>query len=196
MMPPGFAIDIDDTLARTALQCTALTLERFGHPKKYSAEKLIQLYDQPGKVPEWDTPQIQEHIASLLQDLSFLRTVPVAEGAVSALQKLPVACYISSRFLEALVITNEWLSTHGFPPAPVILRKTETVSPHWKITYLKKHMPMCLGLIDDSPGAFPLTSDIPSFPLYWFDRYSRPPHPNPHVKKVTDWQQVYNINIK
>jgi hypothetical protein len=190
MTHTGFAVDIDDTIAQTALRVSELTLERFGHPKKYSAKKLIELYDQPGKVPEWDTPQIQEHIASLLQDFSFLGSIPAAHEAVSALHTLPVACYISSRFQETLNTTTQWLARHDFPTAPVILRNTETVSPQWKIAYLKKHLPNCLGLIDDSPGAFPPTADEIPFPLYWFNRYNRPPHPNLTVQMFSRWTEL------
>src|SRR5690554_2508429 len=126
----GLAIDIDDTLAETAVSCFTVIAEKYGIPEGMSLEKLVRQYRQPGQVPVWQTKEIQATIRSVLEDRDWLGQLPVVKGASQAVQYLhryrPVAVYISSRFSRYQTLTQEWLDRHGFPPAPVTLRHPAT----------------------------------------------------------------------
>lgn len=191
----GIALDIDDTLAETALTCIQFAKKEFGIPQELSAEKITQLYDQPGNVPEWQTASIQGWIARLLHTTQFLETIPPVAGAVETISSLhtqfPVAVYITSRTTPLKDVTVQWLLDHGFPKAPVITRDKSQKDVDWKIQLLAKEYPGTAAFIDNDKESFAQPSAHAfTGTLLWFDRYQRGTPPNTAVIPFHTWKEV------
>ena len=140
------AIDLDDTICETSKTLLEiLTVDQL-HP-------VVGLTDL-------QTPEIQSHVATLLNSTEFLSKLPEVKHAkhslMSIVKKHQIGCYISSRLANHLNVTQSWLIDHQFPAAPLLLRSPEEFRPNWKIHWLLKNnlADRQTLIIDDSPDAF------------------------------------------
>ncbi len=154
----GLILDIDDTLAETALSCIERIKEKYHH--NLTAEEIVEKHFQPGNVPEWGGDELQKEIARILNDKDFLLNLPPVVAARSSIekisQKFPVLFYLTSRVPDFLDVTFEWLKKNGFPEVKIVTREPSVVNPQWKIKYLIQSKLDQNIFIDDNPDAFRL----------------------------------------
>lgn len=198
MTKTGWAVDIDDTLAETALRCIEVVGEKFGFPEGLTAEQVLNMYHQPGAVPVWQTSEIQDLVRQRLQDPEWLLEVAEVPSAVKVLQKLqaeiPVSCYVTSRLSDLQAVTETWLHRHGFPSARVVTRTTQT-RPDWKLEFLANEYPLSYGLIDNELGFLPIKATPYQGRLFWFNR-SQAPTTNSDLVEFSDWLQLEEILLQ
>jgi len=196
MSEQGLAIDIDDTLADTAVACFQVIYEKYGQLTDKSLTELIAQYRQPGSVPAWQTIQIQTLIRNTIEDPDWLSQVPPIESAATVIQRLsttvPVSLYISSRLTHHQSVTEKWLLAHGFPLAPVKLRTIDETRPNWKLAFLAAMYPDTYGLIDNELGFLPVEKHEYRGRLLWFNRYHTPTL-HPQLLEFSDWQSIGQI---
>jgi hypothetical protein len=151
--PFGLAIDIDDTIVDTSVACARLLWEEYPLAAFETPMIALQEYGFVDGVPEWKESSPQRIISSALSDPKFLMSLPPildAQWGVNKIsQKIPVACYLTSRLPFAKELTIQWLATYGFPEAPVICRLDHVRDKDWKVRYLQDRLPDTAGLIDN-----------------------------------------------
>jgi uncharacterized HAD superfamily protein len=135
-----FYVDIDDTIVDTALQVIESVLSKFPMASKTSALDLTQKYWQPSHVPEFQKPEIIDYVNSCLTSADFIRQLKPRTGAVEEIKQLAeignIAAYISSRSHKLQTVSEDWLTSQGFPAAQVVLREDSDTNPAWKLEYI------------------------------------------------------------
>lgn len=195
--PQGVVVDIDDTLAESALSCAEAILNEFPDSTSRTARSLIEQYRQPGAVPFWQQSEIQKRIAWYFNNDAFIRSLTVIEGAVEGIKSLTrseqLAFYITSRPQSLQTVTQEWLEEQGFSQAPVLTRDPLVTDPDWKLQYLVEHFPNMSAIIDDSWQ--PLVANNPGFKgkMIFFERYGEQLDDVERIHWVQSWQEVEEI---
>lgn len=189
------AIDIDDTLADTAYTIMAQMSQKFGVPEEIeNIQELMRVYFQPGEVTYWHQPSASEWLFKTYNDPLFIGKLPVIPEAVYGVNQLltsyQIDCYITSRPPHLYDASKAWISLHGFPEAPVVVRPLLESRPNWKLRFLSTRQTPVWGLIDDDPQAFlkpPLKS--PQH-LYWFNRFWRKTSLINNLSVATSWPEL------
>lgn len=189
----GLCVDIDDTIADTALTIAQKVGERFGFPEQKTAMELMKTDDQPGNVQAWQTPLVSEFLKEVLNDPEVLLALPPIEGAVNALSEIttvvPLCCYISSRLEEHREVTQAWLKANGFPEGKLILRDHQEQRKDWKLYHLADTVPNSFGLIDNEKDI--CFSQVPyAGHRFWFDRNQTSTILSSSIISIRDWTQM------
>lgn len=189
----GLCVDIDDTVADTAVTVARIVGTRFGFPQQMTASDLMRSDDQPGHVRAWQNPEVTGFLERLLGNSDFLRTLPCIPEANSALcdiaHQLPICCYISSRSVDHLHTTTLWLADHEFPKAPVVLRDPLEQRVDWKLDVLLTQFPESFGLIDNEKAL--CFSKIPyKGRRFWFDRYDTRAVLSSSIISISSWRAM------
>ncbi len=154
-----FYVDIDDTIVDTALQVIESVLNKFPMASKSSARELAYRFQQPASVPEFQQPEILDHINSCLNSADFIRKLRPKQYAATEIKKLTmlgkVTAYISLRSDKLQTVTEQWLVEHEFPQAKVALRQQSDSNPVWKFDYILSEtenptLPKTTVLIEDN----------------------------------------------
>lgn len=190
------ALDIDDTLTQTARHTIGLAKKEFGH--SLSVDELLSTYGQPGDVPEWQTPTIENWLKAHLGSAEYLSTVPVMAGAVEVLTSLsttfPVVCYITSRQHYTRQKTEDWLQRHAFPSGQLITRDANVKDIGWKLRALVAEFPQPPVLIDDLLGFIP-PAELQLYPssLLWFNAFGKINAASEFTTSVRNWQEISRL---
>ncbi len=189
-----FAVDIDDTLAETALHLMERMREQFGHD--LSPQDLRHTYHQPGLVPQWQTPHHQHVMAAWFNNRELLLNLKPVDQAQTVLSRLSareaIVCYITSRQHELRETTQQWLATHAFPKAPLITRNEHERRVDWKIRLLRRDVPQVTHLIDDALTATPPVET--KVRLVWLNRcHQAPESVPPGVIEVSSWAEIERL---
>jgi len=185
-------LDIDDTLAETALTAISIMREKFNHPD--SVWELLTKYEQPGNVPEWQTLEAQEFLLETMHSEEFLLNLPRVPDSLEVIEKLsvdfPVKFYMTSRFTKLENLTKDWLKKNNFPTKNIIFREHSNTDDAWKLKYLNKS--------GDENGIF-IDNHLPSFgtniekyngKLIWLNRYNE--QTGLKVVSLNSWQSIYD----
>jgi len=155
----GIALDIDETLCATNHFWIESLTERFGNPHGLSREEIVVRYRYTQNVPFWQESEALEWMEHARTSDELQEKLPLTEDAnhiVNELQKVvPISAYITARPEEVRNGTQRWLTQHGFPKAPLIMRPsgaTYTDGNKWKAGVLAVLYPKVWGIIDDNPG--------------------------------------------
>lgn len=164
----GIALDIDETLSATNRFWITMLAERFGNPENLSHDEIIARYRYTQHVPFWQTPEALAWMEGARNSDEIQEALPLIENAnhvVNQLQKVvPIAAYITARPERVRGGTLTWLSRHGFPDAPLLMRPEgldykDGNSGKWKAELLALLYPMVWGIIDDNVD---VVSHLPS----------------------------------
>lgn len=187
----GIALDIDDTIADTSRYCIGLLHKKWGHAGLQSHE-LLQKYGYAHLIPEWQLPQNQAEINSMMHDQDLYSHYEPLPGVLEKLSELtqlvPVSCYITSRFHWLQATTQKWLNDYNFPRAPLICRPEHITAPDWKVRYLVENDYQILGLIDNELYV-PLDVKF-DFKLWELIQYVKISPPHPALIECKNWDQV------
>jgi hypothetical protein len=137
----GVILDIDDTIADTSITLARLMWEKYPLPHYPSVDEALDQWGMPELVPQWQQPDIQHEMYTLLNDKQFMLDLPLITSAKRAIdqmtQKMQVAAYLTSRLKDLQQVSERWLQLHDLPRAPVISRHHRTVAIDWKLQYLQ-----------------------------------------------------------
>lgn len=189
----GIAVDIDDTICESALTITAMVLEKVPVEGISTARQLIEHYEQPGNVPEWQGEEAQFWIKTFFESPTIVAELPVVAGSVEILQRIhqqiPVVMYITSRMHPLHQVTVDWLEKYGFPKGQVVTRSWETKSPSWKLEYLTTKAPHVSALVEDNFGAWSSFHGEFNGTFVWFNRYRKTATLN-GARTVANWPEA------
>lgn len=157
----GIAFDIDDTLSQTDFHWIERMRIAFPNPERFSRQEIIASYGMFERVPHWQSRTALRFSLAMMNSSDFQMTIPVVKGARRAAQAInrivPIVAYITARPTSTARGTQRWLTSHGFPAAPVIYRPHHvhyTRKHPWKASLLVSLHPYIRGIIDDSPELF------------------------------------------
>jgi len=152
----GILLDIDNTLTRTSWSFFSGIAERFGVPAGETVEGLYNRYHYSWRVPHWQTDETARWASEQEWSNEFHAKMEAINGAsdgVTALSKIvPVSAYVTTRPESMREVTAEWLSRHGFPDAPMMMRPSDILPKagnQWKVEQIKACLPNTFGLVDD-----------------------------------------------
>ncbi len=155
----GLGVDIDETLAYTNGHWVSQMLLKFGNPEKLTGKEMIKKYVYMERVPYFQTKAASKMMDKFMHSNKFQETIPLIENSNHTLNKInkivPIAAYITARPETVRRGTEKWLSKHGFPKAPVILKPKKVPFEEknvWKAKALETLYPEIIGIIDDNPG--------------------------------------------
>ena len=152
-------LDIDETLSATNLAWFERLITLHGMPpENLDVHGLISKYHLAQNVPHWQTDAAQEWMKTQRESKTAQEGLPLIPGAVEGVRELSkiiqIIGYLTVRPVGVTEPTIQWLSSHGFPPAPVIA-KPNTVpfekGNEWKGEVLNDLFPHVLGIVDDNP---------------------------------------------
>ena len=141
------AVDIDETLGRTNLLWAEHHINTYGSPEGLNAEEIIKKYRFVKNVPYWQFDDAHNWIEHHINSNESKLEIPVIEDAVSIMQRIPVACYLTTRPEHTITGTKEWLMKQGFPNKEIF---SSAKGLEWKAQKLSSMYPYITGLIDDS----------------------------------------------
>lgn len=157
----GIALDIDETLSDTGPHWWNHMI-KFHNPEGLTFQEFLNKYEKIEYVPGWQTEEARKYIGDALDSDEFNEAIALLHESNVMVNKLtkivPVVAYITARPENIRKGTENWLTKHGFPKAPVILRPTtysmkdlETKN-SWKAGVLKYLYPEIIGIVDDNAG--------------------------------------------
>jgi 5'(3')-deoxyribonucleotidase len=188
----GLILDIDDTLAETALTAITLMKERFGHP--LSVRQILERFEQPGNVPEWQTVIARKFLFKLMNNEEFLINLPRVPNSQEVIEKLsldyPVQFYMTSRLPKFNNLTKKWLKTNNFPNKKIIFRETLNVDKAWKLNYLIKEGKDENIFIDNELTSFDTDLEAYRGKLIWFNRFGKDSENT--ITSVRSWDSICN----
>lgn len=194
----GVALDVDETLAWTVGHLFELMQIKFGNPHPIlSVERQVEKYRYTWNVPIWDTYEARKWIEQqmYLEDF-FIGVKPISDSAkyVEKIGEIvPLSSYLLSRHDQAYNATKEWLSEHGFPELPIILRDEDNRFDDqykWKADVLCRFRATILGLVDDDLGVLEyLPSDYKG--QLFFLGHEQIPETQLNAHACPDWKAVY-----
>lgn len=157
----GIALDIDETLSDTGPHWWNLML-KFRAPEGLTYQEFLDKYEFIEHVPIWKTEEAKKHIHDAWNSDEFNEAIPLLHESNKMVHelkiKIPITAYITARPDNVRQGTENWLSKHEFPKAPVILRPVKSgladleTKNHWKAGVLKYLYPEVIGIVDDNPG--------------------------------------------
>jgi hypothetical protein len=153
----GLAVDVDETLSFTLNYWFHEMARVFGNPEGLEISELIKKYRYFQNVPYWQTSETYEQAVKLTYDNELQKKLAVIGEADKYLPglhlKYPVLVYLTTRPVEVISGTRDWLKLHGFPEAEIICRPAtvhfDDAHP-WKAEVLEFLAPNITGLIDDN----------------------------------------------
>lgn len=159
----GLALDIDETLADTNEHWFDHMFEH--HPLEgIDKKETIERYKFVEHVPGWGHQAALDSATAIMHSNEFNESIPLIEDANHIVNKIheaiPVVAYITARPQTVRAGTLNWLSKHGFPAAPLIMRPsdvgvstTDVVDRNtWKAQVLMHLHPEVIGIVDDNLG--------------------------------------------
>jgi hypothetical protein len=157
----GLALDIDETLSDTGPHWWQ-HMVKFHAPTGLTMEEVLERYQYIERVPAWQSDAAREYMRQGMESNEFQETIPLLHESNTMVAKLnkvvPVVAYITARPEVVRTGTERWLTAHGFPKAPVILRADKlghdyiATKNQWKAEVLRELYPEVLGIVDDNPG--------------------------------------------
>lgn len=158
-VPPGLALDIDETLSITGIQMIEALQKKFGNPENSSAKELMQKYRHTSNIPYWNTPEHHIWKLELIETEELYENLDIIENANHIVEKIdtiiPIACYLTARPEGTTEVSKRWLKRHNFPERPVISKPNSVAyedGNKWKAQILHREYPKLLGIVDDNPG--------------------------------------------
>ncbi len=198
-IPPGLALDIDDTLCHTLIHLLDQLQKNFGSPENLTAAELVNKYSHTSKIPYWNEPEHHTWKLALLETDELYENLDIIENANYIIQKIeaviPISCYITARPEGTTAVSKRWLKKYNFPEREVISKPNSVAyedGNKWKAQLLTQYHPQLLGIVDDNPGiisALPENYKGTVF-LYSHLEYTGPTPIN--VIPCKDWDTVYN----
>jgi 5'(3')-deoxyribonucleotidase len=188
----GLVLDIDDTLAETALTAVEVMKKRFGHP--LTTWQILETYDQPGNVPEWQSNNAKGFLDRTMKDEDFLLNLQTVPDSQEVIEKLatdfPVQYYMTSRLAKFKNLTMDWLKKNNFPTKKIILREPANLDTTWKINLLTKNDEDNNIFIDNDSMSF--NTDLRTYrgKLIWFNRFRRTTNNN--IISCESWDHINN----
>ncbi len=165
-LPPGFALDIDDTLSLTWAYWGKEMLRLFGNPENLTWEEIRRKYRRCENVPYWQTPEAMAWMHEKRHRGTYFEELERMEGSLEWLDEIqkhfPIHLYLTARATESLDVTRTWLAKHGFPDVEIVARPPSVPYEgiyHWKSSILMELYPAVLGIIDDDAN---LPSHMPA----------------------------------
>ncbi|HRN86027.1 MAG TPA: hypothetical protein PK863_01740 [Candidatus Dojkabacteria bacterium] len=191
-MTDGLILDIDDTLAETALTAISIMREKFNHPD--SVWELLTKYEQPGNVPEWQSIEAQEFLLKTMQSEEFLLNLPRVPDSLEVIEKLsidfPVQFYMTSRFTKLENLTKDWLNKNNFPTKNIIFVEHTNSDDAWKFKYLIERGDENRIFIDNHLPSFGTNVETYKGKLIWLNRYNE--QTGLKVVSLNSWQSIYD----
>lgn len=193
----GFVLDIDNTLAATSRFFFCALAERFGLPEGESVESLHERYHYSWRVPHWQREEVRAWDNAQEYSADFhLRMTPIAEAQVGVMllaDTAPISAYVTTRPEALREVTRAWLSRHGFPYAPLVMRP-DAISPkggnQWKVGQVHSFFADSLGIVDDHQDIARGLSDIGYEGKIFHYGVSEPTVESPKVTPCKDWGEV------
>lgn len=188
------AVDIDDTLSRTAIRWAEILMLAFPLPE-HSIDGLIAEFRRASSVPDWQHEEAQKLIHELRVSeevhLSY-QTVEGAVGGVHAVRTLLEVEYLTMRPRTVHQATERWLERFAFPNGEVVACPDEIPyeeRPAWKAAYLANQYPTTIGIIEDDPR---VALALPSHYAGTVFLYSHEaaPRDDIHIEPCPDWESV------
>lgn len=151
-------MDIDETLSATNLAWFDRLIKLHGiPPEDLDIHGLIAKYHLAQNVPHWQTDAAQAWMKTQRESTTAQEGLPLIPGAVEGANSLakiiPIIGYLTVRPASVTEPTIQWLSSNGFPPAPVIAKPNEVpfeIGNKWKGEVLNDLFPYVLGIVDDN----------------------------------------------
>jgi len=120
----GISLDLDDTIADSNIYWGTKINEITPIKKDDEIVEYIEKYKYIKKIPEWNTKAISEWVGEQLSSNSLIKKIPSNKESLLSLkiitEKHNIICYLTGRTEVILEGTSEWLSSNGFPDAPVL----------------------------------------------------------------------------
>lgn len=197
-VPPGLALDIDETLSITKLRIIELLHEKFGCPENLSPLELMEKYAHTSDISYWNEPSIHAWKLKLIESEELYNDVDLIENANHMVQKInsivPISCYMTARPENTTNATRLWLQKHNFPIREIISKPLHVDyedGNKWKANELMSRHPNIIGIVDDSPG---LITALPTNYKGTVFLYSHTDYDNKtpiHVIPCNNWDTVY-----
>ncbi|MFH0701028.1 MAG: hypothetical protein V2A62_01170 [Candidatus Woesearchaeota archaeon] len=147
MRESGWAIDLDETLAKTNLFWTKHHLRAYGSPEGLNAEEIIKKYRFVKEVPYWKIKEAEQWVDAHIDSNEAKLEIPVIEEAIVVMREIPVACYLTNRTENTIDGTRRWLKRYGFPEREILASNNGM---EWKARRLEEMFPQVNGIIDDN----------------------------------------------
>ena len=190
----GIACDIDETLAWTVRDWVYHLSMQFGNPDNLSPEDAVLKYGHSSFFPAyWQTPECKQWMQERIMDNEFqkwITPVPWAQEMTESVRNR-IAVYITIRPEIVGTWTQEYLTSNGFPNAPIILRPDTIVHSDgnkWKAEILHMLHPKIRWIVDDNRKL--VHHLLPEYQwkvyVFWYSGNEYNDHPNAIACK--DWE--------
>ena len=193
----GLALDIDDTLAISGDYWIKGIQKEFGNPENLSVEEVKQKYRYSYFAPYWNSKKVRLWEKSIRHSHDWHLQIPIINNANHIIEQIhqiiPIVAYLTARPKSVLKATQEWLTKHNFPKAPIIYRPKNVklpISLAWKAKVLEYMHPQILAMVDDHPQ---LSKDLPSNykgTLFLYDYHDQSPREDFNVIACKNWPEV------
>lgn len=173
------ALDIDETLSWTIWYRVEEMQKKFGNPENLSVEEMAQKYRYTQNVPYRQSEEALKRVDEQIYSNETQTRIPPIQSAQEFVMKIhaivPITAYITIRPLEVLEWTQKWLSLHGFPEAPIIMRPKDVKKEDggsWKAKILHQAYPQILGIIDDNDSILSHLNSTYTWTVFLYDHDS------------------------
>ncbi len=196
-LPPGLALDIDDTLSHTVLPFIELVYLEFGNVENLTGPELVAKYGHSSKIPHWQTAEMKIWKRKIFDDPKFYESLALQTNANHIVEKinpiLPISCYITARPTIVLESTKLWLKKNGFPEREVIARPVDYEDGNkWKAEELVKHYPNIIGIVDDDPRLITSLPEDYQGTIFLYSHLEYDQTTPLNVIPCRDWEAVYD----
>ena len=192
----GIGVDIDETLAFTALHWMTELQRLFGNPENLSPQGIIDKYIYAQNVPYWQTEEALKWMEEKRHSNEFQKNLPLIENSNHFLNKIskiiPISAYITIRPEVVREGTEHWLMKHGFPKAPIILKPNSVLfreGNKWKAKVIEDLFPNLVGFIDDNLNLVNSFSNKYKGIIFFYNKKEIKSDLN--LIQCKDWEQVY-----
>jgi 5'(3')-deoxyribonucleotidase len=153
----GLALDLDDTVADTAIVWIERIATELGNPEGLSMRELADKYSYGRGVNYWVKEEYEKVTMTMRHSGEFYENIPLIKNAdkqVNEINKiLPIVAFITARPNDVMAATENWIKKHKFPSAPMINRPSDIEVMkqfEWKAKVLEYLYPQVLGIVDDN----------------------------------------------
>lgn len=194
----GLALDIDDTLSGTRLYIMERMSELFGNPEQLSPQELLNRYKRPDDVPFWQGRKALDWLYNFADHNDEVHKFDLVENMHHQIQNInaiiPIVAYITARSDSMETRTIEWLTTHNFPPLPLLMRPSEisdAIGSAWKASVLEHLYPQVVGIVDDNPSLIDNLTEKYKGTVFL---YTHTEHNATHIEVIPckSWTDVYH----
>ena len=155
----GLVLDIDETLSGSVWYFMEELQKKFGNSENLTVSELIEKYRYTHDVPDWKTEEAHTWMEEASGSNELQKHLPIIPNANKIVQQInsiiPIVGYVTARPSTVMEGTKQWLKSHDFPEAPLILRPEGLAlvnGSEWKAAVLEYLYPEACGIVDDNPA--------------------------------------------